>query len=398
MFLLDFSLIIILGVSFGFLFTKIKVPKMIGYILAGIILGPVLNLITDDFNQVAVHIKKVALIIIITRSGLKADFESLKKFKVSAFLLSCLPATFEIIGISLVSYFILDFSINQSIMLGSMIAAVSPAIVIPKMIEIINNDKLKNKKPAYMILVGSSLDDIFVIFIFFRTLSNATDSVTNLSLYLIPVSIISVFLFIGLIGYLLYYINKKFTINNASNFFILFTISAFLYGLEHVIEDYFIFPSLVCTFFGFAIFANKNKTLGKEIESNYKNIWLLFEILLFGIVGSSMSFDIEQSIWWKGIVVIFSGLIFRAVGTFIATLFTQLSFKERIFIIISYIPKATVQASLAALPLTNGIDGASIMLAICIISILITAPIGGISIDLAKNKLLFSRVINKKRG
>lgn len=398
MFLLDLSLIVIIGVGLGFLLQKIQIPKIIGYIAAGIILGPVLNLIKDDFMQVATHIKKVALIIIITRSGLKVDFESLKQFKVSAFLLSCLPASFEIVGISLVSYFLLDFSINQSIMLGSMIAAVSPAIVVPKMIELINNEKLKDKKPAYMILVGSSLDDIFVIFVFFRTLANATDSITNLSLYLIPVSIISVLFFIVAIGFGLYYINNKYKISNVVNFFILFVISALLYGLEHYVEDYFIFPSLVCTFFGFAIFANKNKVLGKEIESNYKNVWIFFEILLFGIVGSSMTFDIESSIWWKGIVIIFSGLFFRAIGTFIATLFTKLSFKQRLFIIVAYIPKATVQASLAALPLAAGIDGASILLAITIISILITAPIGGISIDLVKYKLLDIKKANKKRG
>lgn len=398
MFLLDLSLIIILGVSLGFVFHKIKVPKIIGYILAGIILGPILNLITDDFNQVAVHIKKLALIIIITRSGLKVDFEALKKFKLSAFLLSCLPASFEIVGISLVSYFILGFSINHSIMLGSMIAAVSPAIVVPKMIELINNEKLKDKKPAYMVLVGSSLDDIFVIFIFFRTLAISTDSVTNLSLYLIPLSIISVLLFTAIIGFSLYYINSKFSISTVVNFFILFTISAFLYGLEHYIEEYFIFPSLVCVFFGFAIFSNKNKKHAKQIESNYKNVWILFEILLFAIVGSGMNFNIESSIWWKGFVIILCGLSFRAVGTFIATLFTKLDFEQRIFIVISYIPKATVQASLAALPLVNGVEGASIMLAITIISILITAPLGGISINLTKDKLLLNYKLNKKRG
>lgn len=390
MFILDLAIILILGFISGFIMEKIKLPKIIGMIIIGILIGPsFLNIISSEMISQSANLRMIALVIILTRSGLSIDYKKLKKAGLSAFLMCFIPAVFEIIGVLVLGPLLLKISIIESLLLGSVLAAVSPAIVVPRMIKIKQEGYGIKKGISDIILTGASLDDIFVIVLFYAFLSLHHSNQIDLNTFIkIPVQII-LGVFIGLIsGYLISVIFKKVKTNLTSKIIIVFSISLLLVGLEELLKYYFPFSGLVSVIaLGMMILIKDNDT-ACEIENGYKKIWQVFEIILFVLVGISLNFNEALSYGFMPILVIIGALIFRMIGAYVSLIFSDLSKNEKVFVMISYIAKATVQASIGPIALANNLPVGNLVLTVAVLSILISAPIGALLIDKSYQKLL----------
>ena len=388
--LLSLGLVLILGFLTGFLFEKIKLPKILGMIIIGILIGPsFLNLINPNLINISSYLRQIALMIIITRSGLSLDFNNLKKIGRPAILMCFIPATFEIIGVLIFGPIILGISLFESLLLGSVLAAVSPAIVVPRMINLLNKGYGNNKNIPELVMAGASLDDIYVIVIFYASLSLLNNStITTYAILQIPISII-LGISIGIIlGLVLYYLFKSKYLNTIIKTFILFSVSLLFMGFEELIKNYISISSLIGIMATGMVLLFKNKNDAKEIEKNYNNLWFFFEILLFVLVGISVDINYALSEGFKPVLLLLISLFFRTIGVLLSISFTKFNLKEKIFIIVSYIPKATVQASIGGIALSLGLDVGPLVLTIAVLSILITAPIGAALIDFSYKKLL----------
>ena len=388
-----FSLFLVfaLGIIGGLIFEKIRIPKIIYYILLGILLGPsVFNIIDKSLIDISSYLRQIALIIILTRSGLNLDINNFKKMGRSALLLSFLPATFEIIGITIFGPLLLNINVFEAMLLGSVLAAVSPAIVVPRMIKLKEEGYGNNKAIPEMIMAGASMDDIFVIVLFysFKGLVS-TNEFNAVSLLSIPLSII-LGLSLGLIvGFVISFIFKKININKILLTIIVLGISFGMVALETTLKNYVSISSLVSIIVMALIINIYNKDKGNEIKGTYNSLWQVFELLLFVLVG--VATDVRYALSSDGAILvglILIALVFRSLGTIITMIGTDLSFKERLFVVFSYLPKATVQASIGAIALNEGLMAGTIILTGAVISILLTAPLGALLIDFSYKKLL----------
>lgn len=389
--ILSLGLILICGFLAGFLLNKIKIPGLVGMICIGLLFGPFcLDIINSKILNISSELRQIALIIILTRSGLNLDFKSLKRIGRPAILMSFIPATFEIVGITIASFFFLHLSIFEGMLLGSVIAAVSPAVVSPRMIKLIDEGYSDEPK---LILAGSSVDDIYVIVLFYAFLGLVQNNTMDfLSIVLIPVSIILGIL-LGLLCAVVVVILFKYTnFTKAINIIILLGISFLMVGLENVLKPYVSISSLLGIMVMAMVILFKNKDKAKELSDGYNNIWKVFEILLFVLVGASVDFSALGSGTGWALLVLFIGLIFRSIGVFVSVSFTKFDFHEKLFIVMSYIPKATVQASIGGIALSMGLECGSIILTVAVLAILITAPIGALLIDNFSKKLLKKEV------
>lgn len=385
--ILSLFLVLVGGYIFGSLFKKIKLPKIIGMIIYGIIIGPsLLNILSSSLLNISSIIRNIALVIIITRAGLNLNYKNILKMGLPAILISFIPATFEIIGVTIFSHLLLNITIAEGLLLGSVLAAVSPAIIVPRMI------KLKEEgysKISELILVGSSVDDVYVIVLFYAFLQLIqTNTFSIISIIEIPTSIILGILLGILIGAILYKIFKKFKINFYIKLIITLTISLTIVFLEPTINSYIKIATLLSVIAINIYFNYKDKSFSEQLEKNYKKLWFVFEILLFVLVGVIVDLNFALNSGIIPIVVLFIGLIFRMFATFLVTLFTDFNKKEKLFTIISYIPKATVQASIGGIALAKGLPVGNLVLTIAVLSILISAPLGAILIDKTYIKLL----------
>lgn len=384
------GIILILGLILGYLLSKIKIPGLIGMIVLGMIIGPYcLSLIDNSLLNISSYLRKIALVIILTRSGFNLDIQSLKEIKIRGILLSFIPASFEIIGVSFISYILLNLTIIESLLLGSVLSAVSPAVVSPRMIKLIEEDNNINKNVPKLILAGSSLDDIYVIVLFYIFLElNMKENVNIISVLNLPISIV-LGIFLGLTcGIIITYLLKKSNFSNTINTLIALSTSFIMIGIEDILKKYISISSLLAILVFAIILLFKNKDKVKNLSTSYNNLWLFFEIILFVLVGAELNFKYAFENVFISLLIIIIGLIFRSVGVFFCLIKSKYNLKERIFIIISYIPKATVQASIGSIALSNGLLCGKIILTVSIISILFTAPIGALLIDNLKNKLL----------
>lgn len=393
MFILSMGLILSLGFIIGFVLNKIKVPGLVGMILVGMAIGPyALDWICPGVLSISADLRKIALVIILTRSGLNLDLESLKKVGRPAILLCFVPATFEIIGVTLGAYLLLDLSILEGILLGCVLAAVSPAVVSPRMIKLIENGLGEEKQIPKMILAGSSVDDIYVIVLFYVFLGiNQSGSFNGLMLLDIPVSIISGISLGLLVGFLISLLFKYTNFKVVINLLITLCASFLMLGFEVLMEDYFSISALLAIIVMSMFILFKNKPKAKELSVGYNNLWLVFEIILFVLVGATIDVKYAINNFGFGLLVLVIGLIFRMVGVFLCLLGTNLNFKERLFVGFAYIAKATVQASIGGIALSAGLDCGSIVLTVSVLSILITAPLGAFLIDMLAPKLLISK-------
>ena len=392
--LLSLGIILLSGFLVGLLFEKMKLPKIVGMIIIGIFLGPsLLNIIDDSIINISAMLRQIALVIILTRSGLSLNLKKLKEIGRPAILMCFVPATFEIVGVLILAPLLLGVSIVEALLIGSVLAAVSPAVVVPRMIKLKEEGYGENKSIPELIMAGSSAYDIYVIVLFYAFLGLVDSGKLNaLSFVNIPVSIIlGVLLGIG-VGLLLSYIYKKINMNIIIKILLLISTSFLLIGLEELISDCISFSSLLGIITIGMVILLKNKEVAVDMEKGYHKLWTFFEILLFVLVGISVDINYAISAGFMPIVVLFSALVFRMAGVFVSLLFTNLKMKERLFSMISYLPKATVQASIGGIALAQGLAVGSLVLTIAVLSILITAPLGAILMDLSYKKLLVQKV------
>ena len=388
--LFSFALIFLSGIILGSIFNRLKLPQLIGMLLTGIILGPyLLNLLNPKILSISADLRQIALIIILTRAGLNLDINDLKKVGRPAVLMCFVPATFEILGMIIFAPKFLDLGLLDSAILGTVIAAVSPAVIVPKMLKLMEEGYEADRSIPQMIMAGASVDDVFVIVLFTSFIglaSNGTFSMLNL--IKIPTSIFFG-IFIGfLCAILLIYLFKKIHIRDSLKVIIILNISFLLVTFEHSLTGIIGFSGLLAIMsIGTGIQA-KNTILSKRLSVKYSKLWIAAEVMLFVLVGATVNIKYALSASIPAILLIITVLIFRMIGVFLCLVGTSLSYRERLFCMIAYSPKATVQAAIGSIPLSMGLPSGNIILTVAVLSILITAPLGAFAIDISYKKLL----------
>ncbi len=388
---LSLFLIFFLGLLGGFIFEKIRVPHIVWYLCLGILLGPsVLNVIDDSLLNISSILRQIALVIILTRSGLSLNLKVLKEMGRESILMCFLPATFEILGIVIFAPIFLKISYFEALLLGSVLAAVSPAIVVPRMIKLKSEGYGTTNHVPDLILAGSSVDDIYVIVLFYSFKNLVSNNTFNAQLLLqIPLSIILGIALGILVSFIVSFIFKKILMKTSYKIVILLSVSCFMIWLENYLKSYISVSALLGIIVMAIIINHKHKNEAKEIKQGYESLWNGFEILLFTLVGCQT--DINLALSKEGLVIagiILISLIFRSLGVLLSIIKSKYNFKERLFLIISYLPKATVQASIGGIALSAGLSCGALVLTAAVVSILITAPIGAILIDNLSHKLL----------
>lgn len=395
-FIFSLGLIILPGFIIGWFLSKIKIPGLAGMILFGIVVGPyVLNLISEQMLNLSDQLRQMALVIILTRSGLNLDVKKLLKIGHSAILMCFLPATFEIISVTLVGHYLLNISFIQSAMLGAVLAAVSPAVVSPRMINLINKSIGTSKQIPQVILAGASFDDIYVIVLFYCFLNIAiSNNFSALSLIKIPTSLITGIV-IGLVfGFFVGKLFKFLVSETIFKVILIFGLNVLFLYFEYLISSvnlsFFSYNALISVLvFNITIFIINREGV-KEISDTFNNLWIVFEIILFVLVGAKLQIKTLNLNALQMLLTIFIGLIFRAIAVYLCFIKTNLNFKEKMFCVLSFMPKATVQASIGAVAQSNGVDPNGIILSTSILSILLTAPIFAFLIDISYKKLLLN--------
>ncbi|WP_315114043.1 cation:proton antiporter [Clostridium intestinale] len=385
------AIIILLGILANTLFTKLKMPGLLGMLILGVILGPYgFNLLQPDILNASADFRKIALIIILLRAGFGVSVEDLKKVGKTAIKMSCIPGLIEGFFIAFASSKFLGFSFIQGGLLGFIIAAVSPAVVVPQMINFIENKIGTEKGIPTLILAGASIDDVFAITIFTTFLGLYSGSHVNIGVKLlgIPVSIVLGIAAGAIIGFIMVWAFRKYHIRDTKKLLLIVGTAIMLTALENLLKNKVEIAGLLGVMTIGFIILEKMPKVGKRLSAKLNKVWVFAEILLFVLVGAQVNINVAVNAGAMGIVVIFIGLIGRSIGVVISVLGTDFNWKERIFCVISYIPKATVQAAMGAIPLSMGVQSGDVILAIAVLSIIITAPLGAIAISTSSRSLL----------
>ena len=388
--LTSIALILLCGLLFGFLFNKIKLPALLGMIIVGIVLGPhALNLIDSSILNISAELRQIALVIILTRAGLSLNINDLKKIGRPAILMCCVPACVEMIGTIIFAPMLFGISIIDAAVMGSVLAAVSPAVVVPRMIKIMDEGYGKDKSIPQLILAGASVDDVFVIVVFTVLTAFASTGEINTTDFLqIPLSIILGVLLGVIVGFLLVLFFKKVHIRDSVKVLIILSVSFLLLEVESLLEG--IVPvSALLGIMSMGITVNqKYNVLSKRLSVKYNKLWLGAEIFLFVLVGVAVDINYALNAGVVAVIVVIIALIFRMFGVMLSLVKTNLNKKERLFCMLSYTPKATVQAAIGTIPLAMGLSCGSVVLTVAVVSILITAPFGAICIDNLYKRML----------
>ncbi len=388
--LFSIALIVLLGLLSKVVFSKIKLPYIIGMLFIGIILGPhSLNILHPNISIISSDLREIALIIILMKAGLSLDIKDLKKVGRPAILLCFLPATFEILGYLLIAPKLLNIPLLEAGIIGSVMAAVSPAVVVPAMTKFIDEKKGTNKSIPQMILAGSSADDVYCIVIFTALVTLAKGGEVHASALLnVPISLITGITLGVLSGEILVRFFKKFHMRDTVKVLLLLSISFLFITLESYLKGKLPLSGLLSIIsLGLTIKAHY-PILSQRLAPKFSKLWIGAEILLFVLVGALVNIEYASHAGIKMIIMIFIGLSFRTVGTYIATSKTGLTFKEQLFCLFSELPKATVQAAMGGLPLALGLACGNSVLTFAVLGILITAPIGSFLISFSGNKFL----------
>ena len=388
--LFSLSLILILGFSLSGIFNRLRLPGLLGMILTGIILGPyALNLISPDILDISSDLREIALIIILTRAGLNIDIKDLKKVGRPAILMCFVPALFEITAVTLLAPLFFNISYIEGAIMGSVLAAVSPAVIVPRMIHLIDSGYGKDKSIPQLIMAGASVDDIFVIVLFASFMGMyGGEGFNPTSLLLVPVSIISG-MGLGIIsGFIFVKVFKAIHVRDTVKVLIMLSIAFLFVSLEDFIKPYFPVSGLLAVMAFSATILSTYEVLAKRITGKFSKIWVAAEVLLFVLVGAAVDISYLKGAGIASIVFILSALAFRIVGVNVSLLGTSLDKKERIFCSIAYLPKATVQAAIGAVPLAAGVGAGNLILTVAVVAILISAPLGAIGVDNTYKKLL----------
>ena len=388
--LFSLTLIFLSGIILGSIFNGLKLPQLIGMLLTGIILGPfLLNLLDPKILSISADLRQIALIIILIRAGLNLDINDLKKVGRPAVLMCFVPATFEILGMIIFAPKFLGLGLLDSAILGTVIAAVSPAVVVPKMLKLMEEGYGTDRSIPQLIMAGASVDDVFVIVLFTSFIglaSNGTFSMLNL--IKIPTSILFGISVGFLCAILLIYLFKKIHMRDSLKVIIILNISFLLVIFEHSLTGIIGFSGLLAIMSMGTGIQEKNNILSKRLSIKYSKLWIAAEVMLFVLVGATVNIKYALSASIPAILLIITVLIFRMIGVFLCLIGTSLSYRERLFCMIAYCPKATVQAAIGSIPLSMGLPSGNIILTVAVLSILITAPLGAFAIDISYKKLL----------
>ncbi len=387
--LFSIAVILVSGLALGTLCKKIRIPGLFGMIIAGILIGPYcLNLIDGSILNVSTEIRRIALIIILIRAGLKLNLDDLKKVGRPAILMCFVPACLEMIGMVTLAPVILGMSRLDAAILGAVIGAVSPAVVVPRMIKLIDEGYGVKQGIPQMILAGASVDDVFVIVMFtaFTGLAQGKE-ISVMSFVNIPLSIALGILAGAVAGYLVYLWFSRIHMNLIIMTMLLLSVS---FGLSTLETGFPMIPfaSLIAIMtMGIAI-KRADSDMAVRLSGQYDKLWTVAEIFLFVLVGASVAIDHAKEAGIRAIVLVLLVLVFRMFGVFLCVLGTRLSFREKLFCMIAYTPKATVQAAIGGIPLAMGLDCGVIVLTVSVVAILLTAPLGAFGIDMTYRRWL----------
>ena len=388
--LLSIALILLVGMSASWICKKIKLPGLLGMLATGIVLGPyVLNLIDSSILNISSELRKIALIIILTRAGLGLDITGLKKIGRPAILMCFLPASFELLGIILIAPGALGMSVLEAAIMGAVLAAVSPAVVVPRMVKLMDNGYGTAKGIPQLILAGASVDDVYVI-VLFSTITGMMQGkgASIINFVNIPVSII-LGMGIGILaGYLLAMYFEKIHIRDTVKVLLILSISFILVATEDMLNTPIKFSALIAIMFVGVGLHKKRDVVAKRLSQKYEKLWIASEVFLFVLVGATVNINYLGNMGIKALIVIFGALIFRMAGVFVCLIKTELNKKERLFTMMAYTPKATVQAAIGGIPLALNFACGETVLTIAVLAIVITAPLGAFAMDLSYKKLL----------
>lgn len=388
--LLSVSLILIVGMSMGWICQKVKLPSLLGMLLTGIVLGPyVLNLLDESILGISPELRKIALIIILTRAGLGLDVSGLKKIGRPALLMCFVPATFELLGMLLLAPKLMGISLLEAAIMGAVLAAVSPAVVVPRMVKLMDEGYGVKEGIPQLILAGASVDDVYVIVLFSTFIGMMQgEGASVISFINIPVSIILGVLIGLIIGFLLAYYFKKVHIRDTSKVLIILSISLLLVVIEDSLNTAISFSALIAIMFVGIGLQKKREVVAKRISVKYGKLWVAAEVFLFVLVGATVNIGYLSKVGVKALILIVGALVFRMFGVFVCLLGTNLKWKERLFAMMAYTPKATVQAAIGGIPLALGFACGDTVLTVAVLAIVLTAPLGAFAIDFTYRKWL----------
>ncbi|WP_419727566.1 cation:proton antiporter [Terrisporobacter petrolearius] len=390
--LTSLAIIFLLGLLMGSIFNKLKLPSLMGMIFTGILLSPyAFNLLDDKILSISPDLRQLALVIILTRAGLSLDVKDLKKVGRPAVLMCFVPACFEILAVVMIAPKLLGVTVLESAIMGAVVAAVSPAIIVPRMINLIEQKIGKENSIPQLIMAGASVDDIFVIVLFTAFTDLAKGGDMSLSSFAqIPISIIMGILVGVLMATVLIKIFKKVHLRDSIKVIIILSVSFLLIELQNSLESIIPMSGLLAIMSMGILIKGKYEMLAVRLSNKYNKLWLAAEIVLFVLVGATVNVKYAITAGMPVVIVILFALMIRMIGVFVCLIKTKLSKKERLFCMIAYTPKATVQAAIGGMPLAMGLSCGNIVLTVAVLAILITAPFGAIGIDSTYKKLLCS--------
>lgn len=388
--LTSLAIIFLLGLLMGSIFNKLKLPSLMGMIFTGILLSPyAFNLLDDKILSISPDLRQLALVIILTRAGLSLDVKDLKKVGRPAVLMCFVPACFEILAVVMIAPKLLGVTVLEAAIMGAVVAAVSPAIIVPRMINLIEQKIGKENSIPQLIMAGASVDDIFVIVLFTAFTDLAKGGDMSLSSFAqIPISIVMGVLVGVLIATVLIKIFKKVHLRDSIKVIIILSVSFLLIELQNSLESIIPMSGLLAIMSMGILIKSKYEMLAVRLSNKYNKLWLAAEIVLFVLVGATVNVQYAITAGIPVVIVILFALMIRMIGVFVCLIKTKLSKKERLFCMIAYTPKATVQAAIGGMPLAMGLSCGNIVLTVAVLAILITAPFGAIGIDSTYKKLL----------
>ncbi|MFM1564757.1 cation:proton antiporter [Helcococcus ovis] len=389
--IISLAIIFLCGLIFAKISEIFKLPRLLGMLIAGILIGPfVFNLIDLSVLRISSDLRKIALVVILIRAGLTLDFKKVVEVGRPALLMSFLPATFEILAYTFLAKFIFGIDVLSAAIMGAILSAVSPAVVVPGMINVIEKGYGNKKGIGQLVLAGASLDDVFVLAIFSSLIGFSTEG--NFSVYKlldIPISIVSGIFIGAIIGYVLSIVLSKIELTNNIKVLFIFATSILLVGLKNEIGKLFAFSEMLSVMTLALVYSLKSENdVIYSLKNGFSGIWNGFEVLLFVLIGAQVDIRYTLGAGALGLLLIFATLVFRTLAVNICLIGTNLNLKERMFCMISYLPKATVQAAIGAIPLSLGLPNGTLILSIAVLGILITAPVGAIGIETTYRKLL----------
>ena len=388
--LLSIALILLVGMTLGWVCKKCKLPSLLGMLATGILLGPyVLDLIDGSILSISSEIIKIALIIILTRAGLSLDISGIKKIGKPAVMMCFVPASFELVGMILLAPKLLGLSMLEAAIMGAVLAAVSPAVVVPRMVKLMEEGYGTKQGIPQLILAGASVDDVYVIVLFTTFISMIQgNGVSVIRFVNIPVSIVLGIL-IGLAsGWMLAKYFEKVHIRDTIKILIILSLSFILVAIEDALHTPITFSALIAIMFIGVALQKYRGEASVRLSAKYNKLWVAAEVFLFVLVGATININYLGNVGAKALLVIAGALILRMLGVFVCLLGTNLNAKERAFSMMAYTPKATVQAAIGGIPLSLGLGCGDMVLTVAVLAIVLTAPLGAFAIDLSYKKLL----------